>query len=170
MSAFSINSAFAAVDENGCYVPDSSVETNRYYFAMPQDWYNENTDTAGVYWWPSNVLPVPDQDVLTWPGYKANKGDFSNVYYVDCPTDITGICWNNFIDGGNDIEDPVYYQGKSSDIYSEFCTLIDDSDIYDEEWFAETEESYKGDKTALRSFAENFFYDEQFGFFLISII
>lgn len=52
MMAVSFESVSAVVDENGCYTPGDNVEaTYRYYFAMPNTWLNEYTDTAGVYWW-----------------------------------------------------------------------------------------------------------------------
>lgn len=168
MSAFSINSVFAAVDENGCYVPDSSVETNRYYFAMPDDWYNENTDTAGIYWWEGgDACGAVDGTGgnISWPGYKAQKSDVKNVYYVDCPTDVPVIIWNNYIDGGIDTEAPIYNDAKqTTDSMVEFMSSLDiDGEVYTEKWLSELEESYNGDKTALGDYADNFFYDEEYG-------
>lgn len=68
------------------------VECNRYYFLMPDEWYTEYTDNAGIYWWEgTNALSE-------WPGMKANKADSENVYYYDVPKDVTTIIWNNYLD------------------------------------------------------------------------
>lgn len=68
------------------------MECNRYYFLMPEDWYTEYTDNAGIYWWEgTNALSG-------WPGVKANKADSDNVYYYDVPKDVTTIIWNNYLD------------------------------------------------------------------------
>ena len=107
------------------------VETNRYYFLMPdgtngekedyyytdldnnlvhyegdynESWYNAHTDTAGIYWWDSGVAD-PD----AWPGYTMEKDDSDSVFYADVPTAVTTIIFNNTIDGGMDKEDPIYY-------------------------------------------------------------
>ncbi len=164
-SALSVNSVFAAVDENGCYVPDSSVETNRYYFAMPDDWYNENTDTAGIYWWSGGDACGTEEGNVNWPGYKAQKSNFDNVYYVDCPKDVPIIIWNNYIDGGTDPEASIYKDAKQIvDSNVEFMCAFDlDGEVYTDKWLAEMEESYNGDKKALGGYADNFFYDEEYG-------
>ena len=102
------------------------VETNRYYFLMPngengdlsdneyntftsesnyaQSWYNEYTDTAGIYWWDSGVF-----DPLQWAGYLMDKADADSVFYADVPQEVTTIIFNNAVDGGMDKEDPLYY-------------------------------------------------------------
>ena len=50
VTTVSFESVSAVIDANGCYAPGDNVEeTYRYYFAMPDDWYNSNTDTAGIY-------------------------------------------------------------------------------------------------------------------------
>ncbi len=67
-------------------------EYNRYYFLMPDEWYTEYTDNAGIYWWEGTNAQV------AWPGVKANKSDADNVYYYDVPKDVTTIKWNNYLD------------------------------------------------------------------------
>lgn len=89
----------------------------RYYFLMPNgsngdkgsdgtfapSWYNEMTDTAGIYWWQSGIAD-PD----AWIGYIAMKSDVEDVYYADVPTGVTGCNWNNGVDGGLDTTQPQY--------------------------------------------------------------
>lgn len=104
----------------------SEVETFRYYFLMPngyngergddgdygETWYTKlvdgtpATNTAGIYWWGSDVAD-PDG----WIGYLPSGVDENDpdVYYADVPQAVTTIIWNNGIDGGMDIEDPIYY-------------------------------------------------------------
>ena len=170
MTAVSFESVSAAIDENGCYVPEDTESTYRYYFAMPNTWLNEYTDTAGVYWWvgPDACGAVDGSGgTVTWPGYKAQRDDFVTeyygVYYIDCPVDVPAIIWNNYIDGGTDKDAPVYSKAKQAkDTNVEFCS-DGDSDIYDTEWFAEMEESYNGDKSLLGEYVDNFFYDDNYG-------
>lgn len=173
VTAVSLESVSAVVDENGCYVPGDNVEaTHRYYFAMPNSWLNEYTDTAGVYWWSGidacGAVDGTGGDV-SWPGYKAHRTDFATdyygMYYLDCPADVTQIIWNNYIDGGEDKYAPVYSAAKQTndaraDYYSTFEAY--DTDVYNPEWFEEMEESYNGDKSALGDYADNFFYDEEY--------
>ncbi len=109
------------------------VATNRYYFLMPtgtngdlgddesetghageytQSWYKAYedgtlaTDTAGIYWWDSDVADPP-----AWVGYLPSGSDENdpNVYYADVPQAVTTIIWNNAIDGGEDASKPDYY-------------------------------------------------------------
>ena len=171
MTAVSFESVSAVVDENGCYAPGDNVETtHRYYFAMPNSWLNEYTDTAGVYWW-SGIDACGSADGMggsvTWSGYKAQRDNnqYNNceVYYIDCPTDVPTIVWNNYIDGGMDATKPVYSAAKQADATdTEFCS-VGDFDLYSEEWFAEIEEICNTDKSALGEYADNFFYEEEIG-------
>ena len=167
MTAVATESASAIFDENGCYAPGENVTcgTHRYYCAMPDEWYNEYTDTAGVYWWSgTDACGVVDDTggSLAWPGYKAQKSDVKNVYYIDYPTNVPTIVWNNYINGGTDKESPIYLEAKQAmNAQVEFCS-DGDSDIYGTEWFEEMEESYNGDRSALGEYADNFFYDEEY--------
>ncbi len=103
------------------------VETNRYYFLMPngsngkkgdesreyaQSWYKTYfdgtpaTDTACIYWWDSGVA-----DPEAWVGYLPSGRDEndSDVFYADVPQAATAIYWNNGIDGGTDPYEDIYY-------------------------------------------------------------
>ena len=166
MTAVSIGSISAAGDKNGYYVPEDTESTYRYYFAMPNTWLNGYTDTAGVYWWAGPDACVGDNDVK-WPGYKAQREGYQSncygVYYIDCPTDVTTIVWNNYINGGMDRTSPLYSAAKQArDVAVEFCS-VGDLELYSEEWFAEMEESYNGDKSLLGEYVDNFFYDDNYG-------
>lgn len=168
VTVVSFESVSAVIDANGCYAPGDNVEeTYRYYFAMPDDWYNSNTDTAGIYWWSGmdacGAIDGTGGDV-TWPGYKAQRGDIENLYYFDCPTDVPAIVWNNYVNGGLDENAPIYSAAKQARdaVVEGYCD--GDSDLYTTEWFEEMYESFKGDKAKLGDFADNFFYDvEIFG-------
>lgn len=169
MAALSVGNTSAAVDENGYYVPEEGESTNRYYFAMPNTWRNKYTDTAGVYFAPTAETCgfVEGEEPMSWPGYKAYFDGYKSyaysVYYVDCPTDIEFIVWNNYIKSVATDDTAMSDAEKQSDgVNTEFCSLYD-YDIYDTEWFAEMEESFNGDKKALGSYADNFFYDEEYG-------
>lgn len=169
MAALSVGNTSAAVDENGYYVPEEGESTNRYYFAMPNTWRNKYTDTAGVYFMPTAETCgfVEGKEPISWPGYKAYFDGYKSyaysIYYVNCPTDIEFIVWNNYIKSGATDDTAMSDAEKQSDgVNTEFCSLYD-YDIYDAEWFAEMEESYNGDKKALGSYADNFFYDEVYG-------
>ncbi|MDD6989077.1 hypothetical protein [Ruminococcus sp.] len=168
MAAIASVSASAIIDDNGCYAPGDNVEaTYRYYFAMPKAWYTDNAKTAGIYWWSgTDACGAVDGTggSVSWPGYLAQKSDVEDVYYVDCPTDVPTIIWNNSLDGGQDKEDPKYLEAtQTTNIGVEFYS-DGDSDLYDTDWFAEMEESYNGDKAALGDFADNFFMDDEYGF------
>ena len=167
MASVAVISASAALDSNGRYVPSEGItETNRYYFAMPKYWYSEYTDTAGIYWWGgSDACGAVDGSggTTSWPGYKAQVSDVEDVYYVDCPADVTTIIWNNFVNGGQDKEDPIYTVAvQSQNVPSEFY-CDGDSDLYGTEFFDAMQASFEGDKTALGDFANNFF-ESDYGF------
>lgn len=159
--------ASAVLETTGEYTPDAEVETNRYYFYMPQDWYNEFTDTAGVYWWDGTDacygLEGSGKDV-TWPGYKAKASEEDNVFYVDCPKDVTTIIWNNYVDGGEDPEEYVYSKANQTDNLQVQFYSDGDSDFYPTEFFEYIEESFYGDKSALGEYADNFFMEDEDGF------
>ncbi len=100
------------------------VETNRYYFLMPngengqkcddesitemfgkyaKSWYNEYTDGASIYWWNSGVA-----DPAIWPGYSMEKDEADSVFYADVPKAIKQIVFNNDVDGGMDTTSSIY--------------------------------------------------------------
>ena len=154
MVAVAAVSVSAEVDEQGRYTPSEGTDTYRYYFYMPSDWYNEYADTAGIYWWIGTDPADP------WPGYIAHPTEMDNIYYCDVPTDTTTIIWNNGFDGGNDPTAPEYPKAiQTIDIACQFYS-DGDSDVYTTDFYTAMEESYNGDKAALGSYADNFFYDD----------
>lgn len=163
MAAIASVSASAIIDSNGCYAPGDNVKaTYRYYFAMPKEWYSANANTAGAYWWNgTDACGAVDGSggTLAWPGYKAQKSDVEDVYYLDCPTDVPTVVWNNYLDGGQDKEDPKYLEAKQANDAKIEGYCDGDSDLYDTEWFEEMYESFTTDKAKLGDFADNFFYD-----------
>lgn len=157
MFAVAAVSVSAEVDEQGRYIPSEGVDTYKYYFYMPSDWYNDCASQAGVYWWIGSDSPS------AWPGYNAYEADAEGIYYSSVPVDATTIIWNNAFDGGEDTTSPDYAKAiQTSDVSSQFYSL-GDSDVYDSEFFAEMENYYNNDKSALGNYADNFFYDEEFG-------
>ncbi|MBQ8572836.1 MAG: hypothetical protein IJ451_05175 [Ruminococcus sp.] len=91
-------------------LPAKADGYNRYYFYMPENWYNEYATTAGIYWWEGTDA------CSSWPGYEANATGVDGVYYYDVNQDVTTIIWNNFCDGGTDPEAAIYtaaYQTKN---------------------------------------------------------
>lgn len=172
MAAIASVSASAIIDSNGCYAPGENVTcgTYRYYFAMPNTWLSEYSDTAGVYWADgTDACGALDGSggTLAWPGYKAQRDEYKTgvygLYFIDCPTDVTYVVWNNYVNGGTDKEAPIYLTAKQSNNAPTEFYVADDSDLYDQDWFDEMEESYSGDKAKLGDFADNFFYDEEYG-------
>ena len=156
----------AILEPTGEYTPDASVETNRYYFYMPQEWYNEYTNTAGVYWWEGtdacgDVIDGSGYS-LRWPGYKLNESNEDDIFYIDCPKDVPIIVWNNYLDGGTDTTLPIYTLAcQARDAAVEFYS-DGDSDMYPTEFFEYVEESFYGDKAALGEYADNFFMDTEY--------
>ena len=75
-------------------LPSLSEGYNRYFFLVPDDWFNEESNQIGIYWWAGTETPA------NWPGYVAHKADANNVYYYDVPCDVYTIIWNNYLDGG----------------------------------------------------------------------
>ncbi|MBQ9742900.1 MAG: hypothetical protein IJV88_04415 [Ruminococcus sp.] len=92
LSLFSLS--FGTVSADVAELPEVAQGCYRYFFLMPQEWYNQYTDCAGVYWYEGTDA------CETWPGYKAHKADAEGVYYYDVPKDVETIMWNNYLDGG----------------------------------------------------------------------
>lgn len=104
MVAVAAVSVSALTDDQGAYVPSEGTATNRLYFYMPSDWYNDCATNAGIYWWAGTDA------CASWPGYNAHKSDVENIYYCDVPDDelIANVIWNNGFDGGEDTSSPDY--------------------------------------------------------------
>ena len=95
--------ALVSVSADLADLPEVADGCYRYFFYMPEQWKNDYTEVAGIYWWEGT-------DACTsWPGYEAYPADVDGVYYYDVPMDVTTIIWNNFLDGGTD---------KTLDIYT----------------------------------------------------
>ncbi|MBR3988325.1 MAG: hypothetical protein IKK10_03375 [Clostridia bacterium] len=88
--------------------PAPKLPTNRYYFYMPNDWENELTKEAKIYWWEGT------NSCTTWPGYKAKETDIDGLYCYDVPKDVTSIIWNNHINGGYNPDNDIYKLAKKS--------------------------------------------------------
>lgn len=168
MVAAATMGASAIVNEDGTYTPGDNVEeTNRYYFAMPQTWESSYSTTAGVYWWTgTDACGALDGTggTLQWPGYKAYEDEtIENLFYIDCPTNVGQVVWNNYVDGGLDKDAPIYtIATQSNDAPTEFYS-DGDTDLYDSDFFEAMQESYDGDQAALGTFADNFFDDAEYG-------
>lgn len=177
----------AAVDTDGRYVPSEGVtETRRIYFAMPESWKNSNfkADTAGAYWWTGkDACGAADGSTVgpDWPGYKMQVLDAdANLYYVDLPSDVAGIVFNNFLNGGLRTVDPetgdVSYQfgeeqfkaaKQTRDVSSELYSSGDNQffdDLDNGEFWSKAEDALNGsDKSYLGNFADTFFEDPDWG-------
>ncbi len=94
--------ALVSVSADLASLPEQPADTNRYYFYMPEQWCNDYTTSAGIYWWEGTDAHT------AWPGIEANKADADGVFYYDVPTDVTTIIWNNTVDGGKDTTLDIY--------------------------------------------------------------
>ena len=131
--------------------PAPELPTNRYYFYMPNDWENQLSDNAGIYWWEGT------NSCTTWPGYKATKTYIDGLYYYDVPKDVTTIIWNNYIDGGYNPESEIYKLAmKSTNIGTEYYEK-GESELYAEGLASFDEMVYviDYDKTDYNSFETN---------------
>ena len=123
--------------------PDNQVETNTYYFYMPESWrneyndyYNYNAETktfdgeggnfaAGIYWWegPYNCNDYKGDFEQGWPGYAVTEtlAEDANIFKANVPKDAGKFIWNNLVDGGQDKTDPVFYAAlQTEDISNEY--------------------------------------------------
>ncbi|MBQ8058071.1 MAG: hypothetical protein IJ275_07050 [Ruminococcus sp.] len=100
------------------------VETNRYYFLMPDgtngqicndresdrygqfvpSWHNEYTNQPAIYWWDTGKYDPP-----VYPGYNVEKGDAEGVFYADVPKAVKQVIFSNDITVSFDTSyDPMY--------------------------------------------------------------
>ena len=114
----------AAIDTNGRYVPSEGVkETHKVYFLMPESWKSEkfNANDAGAYWWNgSDACNSLDGTSVgaAWPGYKMQvENAENNIFYLDLPTDVPNLDFNNYLNGGLRTEDAA--TGKVTYEFSE---------------------------------------------------
>lgn len=146
MMTVAMVSVSANTDENGRYIPSTS-DTHRYYFYMPKNWENSFTkDTiAGVYWWGGTdagaAVDGSNEGAAQWPGVIAQyEGTYEegSIYYIDCPTDVGTIVWNNYVNGGTREETAegsgVYnYQLSEEQYFAAYQTANIGSEYYDED-------------------------------------
>ena len=129
--------ALVSVSADLTDLPEKEEGMNRYYFYMPDAFLNDFTaetgNTAGIYIWEGSLV------TSAWPGDPATAADYPGVYYVDCPTDVTTIIWNNYLDGGADpTNQPLYgsaiqtvnigteyYDAGESDLYPDGTDSFD---------------------------------------------
>ena len=142
--------AFSAFDEEAEHLKDAiaayeaetgdEVPTYRYYFQIPdgnngptkqvddevgsvgdhaKSWINEyNEGYCSIYYWATGSFPTQD----TWTGYVAEKLEgVPNVYYADVPQKVLTIIWNNGVDGGTDVENPLFfYRAQTKNLKVEY--------------------------------------------------
>lgn len=87
---------------------EAGIGIKRYYFYMPEDWYNDLSQTAGIYWWDTTGAPK------AWPGYYAYETAFKGIFYADVPEDATTIVWNNGVNGGTDESKDIFAKAKQT--------------------------------------------------------
>lgn len=177
----------AAIDTDGRYVPSEGVkETHKVYFLMPESWKSVkyNANDAGAYWW-NGSDPCGSLDGTSvgpaWPGYKMQvENAENNIFYLDLPTDVPNLDFNNYLNGGKRTEDAA--TGKVTYEFSEdqfkaakqtadvSCQYYSEGDneyydsLLDGEFWAKAQEAFDGDdKTFLGKFADNFFEDPDWG-------
>lgn len=175
----------AAIDTDGRYVPSEGTETHRLYFAMPDSWKSEkfNANDAGAYWWSGTDSGASIDGTSTgaaWPGYKIQVADAdANLFYVDIPTDVPNVIFNNFLNGGERKTDEAgnvtFQYGEEQfkaakqtvDILCQYYSEGDNEyydSILDGDFWAQAQEAFDGnDKTFFGNFADNFFEDPDWG-------
>ena len=177
----------AAIDTDGRYVPSKGVEeTRKLYFLMPESWKSEkyNANDAGAYWW-NGSDPCGSLDGTSvgpaWPGYKMQvENAENNIFYVDLPTDVPNIDFNNYLNGGERTVDEetgkVTFQfgeeqfkaaKQSVDVLCQYYSEGDNEhydNLLDGEFWAKAQEALDGnDKSFFGDFADNFFEDPDWG-------
>nr|WP_296060031.1 starch-binding protein [uncultured Ruminococcus sp.] len=177
----------AAIDTDGRYVPSKGVEkTHKIYFLMPESWKSVkyNAADAGAYWWngADKCGSLDGTSVgVAWPGYKMQvENAENNLFYLDLPTDVPKIIFNNYLNGGERTVDEktgkVTFQfgeeqfkaaKQSADVSCQYYSE-GDSEYYDNlldgEFWAKAQEAFDGnDKTFFGKFADNFFEDPEWG-------
>ena len=181
-----ISGVYAAIDNDGRYVPSKGVtETHRIYFFMPESWKSEefNATEAGAYWWSgADACEAKDSSVhgAPWPGYKMQVYDAdANIFYIDLPSDVPNIIFNNCLNGGEREEDAetgsVTYQyskeqfeaaAQTKDMSCQFYSADDDdyyANMLDGEFWTKAQEAVEGnDKTFLGNFKDNFFIETEY--------
>ncbi len=179
-----ISGVYAAIDNDGRYVPSEGTATNRLYFVMPESWKNEKfgADSAGIFWWNGSDACVSNGEssqAAPWPGYKMQVYDAdANIFYIDIPSDVPNIIFNNCLNGGEREEDAetgkvTFEFGEeqfkaamqTKDMCCQYYSAGDD-DYYDNmldgEFWTKAEAAVEGnDKSFLGNFKDNFFIETE---------
>ncbi len=110
--------------------PAPVVETNRYYFYMPENWENILSDGARIYWWEGT-----NNCGGFWPGYNAHYDNVSGLYYYDVPKDVTTIIWSNGVTDHDGVPSGVafrtanlnteYYEAGENKLYPDGLKSFD---------------------------------------------
>lgn len=138
------------------------VETNSYMFYVPDEWkneynnyYNYNPDTknftdsgyfaAGIYWWdgPYNCNDNKGTFTTSSPGYaivETVDGN-PNIFRADVPKSVLSLEWNNLVDYGEDINNPLYAFSKRTESVN--CEYYDKND-YTYGFYPDGVESFDG--------------------------
>lgn len=84
-------------------LPDVADGFNRYFFYMPDEFYNESaTKGPGIYW--NNKKSSSDE----FPGTPLIPTYVESLYYYDVPASVDEFKWTNLFDGGEDVTNPGY--------------------------------------------------------------
>ena len=149
-AAVSVSAADGVFYEPKEYVASDAAKEiglKRYFFLLPDEWTNDYTTKAGIYWWDGadacTSMAGEGSETVKWPGYAiyqftsekvtqnytdadGNEKTYEGtVWYVDVPADVTTIIFNNALDGGEltwDNKDEVRYVAavQTVDIGSEY--------------------------------------------------
>ena len=80
--------------------PTTGGLSTRFFFAMPKDWYTFSNSTACAYWWKGTDKCTDWQHSYQMRSTLLTLEDGARVYYIDIPSDVEVIIFNNGIDGG----------------------------------------------------------------------
>lgn len=91
----------AVTSKGGIYTgPSTGENSKRYFFAMRKEWYTFNNATACAYWWGGTDKCVDWQHSYQMRSTPLTLEDGSKVYYIDLGETVSGVVFNNGIDGG----------------------------------------------------------------------
>lgn len=164
VSAQQMNARGTEASDDMCFesLPPQPKDTFRFFFRMPDYWYEDNpyTETVGIYWWTGSGIK------MKYPGVEAEPADVEGVYYYDVPIDVTSVMWTNHVDGGDDDTQEVYafdyatheinteyYESWESRLYPEGVDSFDGM-IY----VIDPDETYVSEYTGKQTFSGEWFY------------
>lgn len=91
----------AVTSQGGIYTgPSTGENSKRYFLAMPKEWYTFNNATACAYWWGGTDKCVDWQHSCQMRSTPLTLENGSKVYYIDLGETVSGVVFNNGIDGG----------------------------------------------------------------------